>query len=61
MREHMRLKYAPKADWLLRSAAAANRKAYRMIGWQGTKRETRVKREVQHAAAVHHFPETLRS
>lgn len=27
MREHMRLKYAPRADWLERSAAAAKRSA----------------------------------
>ena len=29
MREHMRLKYAPSADWLVRSAAAANLKTKR--------------------------------
>ncbi len=28
MREHMRLKYAPSADWLVRNAAAASRKAW---------------------------------
>lgn len=28
MREHMRLKYAPKADWLLRRTAAASRNAW---------------------------------
>ena len=28
MREHMRLKYAPSADWLVRNAAAARRRAW---------------------------------